>query len=143
MSTYDQKCSSVVYYIYNNALSSKHELKQYYNLLYGFIEVVNHIQEKSMTITNLQSTHTGNGYATHLILCACDDARKLGITTVNLDDCSSRYRSNHNIYTKLGMKYENCDGGPEMIGKVRDIVRFKSAIKTIHPVIYRMVLNIY
>jgi hypothetical protein len=131
------KFSIVVYYISPNKLCIQ-DLKKYYKSLPGFIEVVNHPKERSMYIIDLQSIHPGNEYATHLMIHACEEARKMGITSVNLDDCSSRYRSPHNIYTKLGMKYEDYDGGPEMSGKIDDIIRCKNISKTDAPVIFKM-----
>lgn len=137
MSSIPQKFSIVVYYISPRELCIQ-DLKQCYKNLPGFIEVVNHPKEKSMDVIDLQSTCPGHEYATHLMIHACNEAKKMGITSVNLDDCSSRYRSSHNIYTKLGMKYEEYNGGPEMVGKIDDIISCKSITKTNVPVIFKM-----
>lgn len=69
---------------------------------------------------------------------ACNEAKKRGIITITLDDCSDRYRQPHNIYTKLGMKYDNEDGGPEMTGQVNDISRY--ATVTAAPIIDALVI---
>lgn len=137
MSTDNQKFSIVVYYISPKELVIQ-ELKKYHKSLPGFIEVVYHPKEKSMTVIDLHSAYSGNEYATHLMIHACENARKMGITTVNLDDCSDHCRSDHNIYTKLGMKYEHFEGGPEMVGDVDAISNYKP--KTMPPVIFKMIL---
>jgi hypothetical protein len=125
----------VVYYIYDKEISIQ-ELKYIYNILPGFIEVVFH---QNMTVINLQSIYPGNGYGTHLMIHACNEAKKRGISTITLDDCSDRYRSQHNIYTKIGMKYDNENYGPEMNGNIKDISTYKTDSNS--PVIYSLVLD--
>lgn len=51
---------------------------------------------------------------------ACKEAKKRGITNITLDDLDYEY-INHNIYTDVGMVYENKDEGPGMIGDINKI----------------------
>lgn len=115
----------VVYYIAK---------KKTYKDIPAFIEVIFNFQDGTMSVINLQSTNPGKEYATHLFLHACQEAKKRGISIITLDDCSDRYRKHHNIYTKLGMTYDDKIGGPEMSGKVDDISKYKTI--TDAPVIY-------
>ena len=119
----------VVYYMNGGKELSIQELKQFYKNIPGYILVVFLPEERNMIINNIESSQTGKEYGTHLFVHACNEAKKRGITTVTLDDCSDRYRQPHNIYTKLGMKYDE-DGGPEMTGKVEEISNYKPTTKT-------------
>lgn len=123
----------VVYYIAGKEFCIQ-GLKMYHKILPGMIEVIFH--PESMSIIDLHSARPGNGYGTHLIVHACKEAVKLGITKVTVDDCSDMYRQENNIYTKVGMKYE--DDGPEMFGSVNEIAEYKTSFDA--PVIYSLVL---
>jgi hypothetical protein len=127
----------VVYYIANKKLCVQ-ELKTYHKLIPGFIEVVFHPDEKSMTVIDLHSARPGNSYATHLMVYACNEAVKRRISTITLDDCSDNYRKNRNIYTNVGMKYVNSEGGPEMIGNTKTISMYEPS--TVSPMIYETIL---
>lgn len=109
---------TMIYYINDSELSSEQLVKEY-DSVYGLIRVV---FSDEMDIVSFRA-NSGNGYGTQLFLYACNEARKKGISIVKLDDCSSRYRQDHNIYTKLGMKYEDAVSGPEMHGNVEDILK--------------------
>lgn len=122
----------VVYYIAHKEMCIQ-ELKQCYQNIPGFIEVVFH---KTMDVIDLQSTVPRHEYATHLFLHACREAKIRGINIVNLDDCSDHHRSEHNIYTKLGMEYEDKDSGPEMMGDISKIIKYQT--KTESPKIYTL-----
>lgn len=117
-----RKTEIVVYYMCWKKLCAQ-ELKMYYKLLPGFIEVVFHNDDRGMTVIDLQSTVPDKEHGTHLMKHACTAALSRGITKVRLDDCSDRYRKDHNIYTKVGMLYET-DGGPEMTGNAIDIAAY-------------------
>ncbi len=129
----------IVYYISGNEKEfCIQELKMYHKLIPGFIEVILHFDEGTMSIIDLHSARPGNGYGTHLIVHACKEAAKRGITKVTLDDCSDMYNRVDNIYKKVGMKYEDEDGGPEMFGNVNEIAEYKTSSEV--PVIYSLVL---
>jgi len=127
----------VLYYIAKRQFCIE-EIKQIYKTLPASIEVLFIPKDVSMSVIDLRSTNHGKEYATHLFLHACREAKKRGISTITLDDCSDRYRKHHNIYTKLGMKYNDETGGPEMTGKVEDISKYKTITNT--PFIYSIVL---
>lgn len=63
-------------------------------------------------ITWLESKIQGKGYASRLLNICKDIVIESG-TDVYVDDCSDRYRCEHNIYIKEGFAYVN-DDGPEM-----------------------------
>lgn len=125
----------VVYYISNRELCIQ-ELQIYHKNL-CVIEVIFHKNDGTMSVLDLQSTVPGKEYGTHLIIKACNEAEKRDISIVTLDDCSNRYRKSHNIYTKLGMTYEE-DWGPEMTGSTKKIANLKTHTDT--PKIYSLSL---
>lgn len=55
-----------------------------------------------------------------LLYMAISYAEYEGIETIKLDDDSDGFRTDNNIYLKIGLKYEE-DYGPEMIGDVSTI----------------------
>jgi GNAT superfamily N-acetyltransferase len=133
----DDKTEIVVYYISSKELCVQ-ELKMYYKLLPGFIEVIFHPSCKEMTVIDIKSTYTGKEYGSHLLVHACNEAKKRGITKVILDDCSDRYRAEHNIYIKLGLTYDDCVFGPEMSGDI-DFMSSRR-LRNNPPVIYSLSL---
>lgn len=92
----------------------------------GFAHVAFDTKDNVVTIMNLESIIKGKGYGTHLIVHVCKEAIRKGITTVELDDCSSHYRKDHNIYTKLGLSYVDNEHGPEMKGNTSKIYELGS-----------------
>ena len=62
----------------------------------------------------------GGGVGTFLVLCAINFAKNHNIAKANLDDMSDGYRTQNNIYLKIGFEYEG-ESGPEMIGDVNII----------------------
>ena len=122
-----------VYYISKKEFSIQ-EIKQIYQDLPASIEVLFSPKDYSMSVINLHSNNHGKEYATHLFLHSCRQAKKRGISIITLDDCSDRYRKNGNIYTKLGMKYSDETGGPEMTGEVDYISKYETITDV--PVIY-------
>jgi hypothetical protein len=127
-----------VYYIENKKLCIK-QLNKSYKTIPALIDVIFNYDDEVVIIRDLHSKKPGKEYATHLIITACQQAKKRGILTVKLDDCSDRYRKKHNIYTKLGMKYDNEEGGPEMSGLVYNICNYKTITKK--PFIYSLRIN--
>ena len=131
------KIESVIYYIEYKKLCIK-ELKKSYNFIPALITVIFNHNDRIMTITDLHSRKPGKEYATHLIIYACHEAKKRGISNIILDDCSDNYRKTNNIYTKIGMKYFDNEGGPEMNGIVEDICIYKTSTKS--PIIYSLII---
>jgi hypothetical protein len=119
----------VVHYIYRRELSIQ-ELKMYHKILPGFVEVVYNkptpTEEGSMIVIDLQSNNPHHEYGTHLMMKAAEGAKTRGIENITLDDFSDRYRVDHNIYIKLGLTYEDHDGGPEMVGLVDDVLNYNT-----------------
>ena len=58
------------------------------------------------------------GFGTYLLLIAISYAKSLDIENIKLDDMSDGYRSEDNIYKKIGLEYEDEYRGPEIIGYV-------------------------
>lgn len=96
----------IIYYISEEKLDLKNIEKSF-----GHIQITLNIN--TMIVISLYSRKKGCG--TKLMVYSCKEQLKKGIKYVELDDCTKRYRMNHNIYTKLGMKYVD-DYGPEMKG---------------------------
>ena len=69
-----------------------------------------------LNITDLYVKHEyrNQSYGTKLLEQAIQLARDRHCECITLDDCSDRFKSNHNIYIKLGFKYIDLNF-PEMI----------------------------
>ena len=87
----------------------------------AYVSTVFDLNEKTMTVTWIHSSIPNKGYGTTLMGEVAIAAKLAGVETILLDDMSDRYRKPHNIYTKLGLKYENNEG-PEMIGNVNTLL---------------------
>lgn len=77
---------------------------------------VNESDEKSL------NSMRGKGVGTFLILYAITYLKLIGIETLTLDDDSDNARQPNNIYMKLGCKYDDDDGGPEMTCDINDMI---------------------
>lgn len=110
-----------VYYI-NEVSLTKKEMKQCADKVTAVIEVIFNIDEKNMIVSNLFSNKKGCGSA--LMVFACKEGIKKGITDIILDDCSIRYNQKNNLYVKMGMKYVSVGDGPEMVGKTNKISKY-------------------
>lgn len=89
----------------------------------SYVEIVGSITDREMRVVGIKSFEKNKGHATNLMICACRDyltSRKRTDAKIYLDDCSDRFRCPHNLYTKLGMTYDDITG-PEMTGSVRHI----------------------
>lgn len=117
-------------------MSENTETVVYYidNISEGCIEVVFSINEGTVTVKYIESQIPGREYGIHLMLHACKEALKQGISTIVLDDCSSRHRTMHNMYTKIGMLYDDISG-PEMSGQTDVISQYNT--KSLTPIILR------
>jgi len=62
----------------------------------------------------------GAGIGTFLILCSIAYAKSFGINIVRLYDASTGFRTEHNIYKKLGFQYDD-KTGHEMVGDINVI----------------------
>jgi hypothetical protein len=124
-----------VYYISDKEYD-KHKINK--KNVIAMIEVMFDYNNKSMTIINLISNIPNKQYATNLILYASMEAKKRKIKSITLDDCSDNYRTKNNIYSNIGMVYEDDITGPEMIGSVNIISKYKT--NSITPVIYSLLL---
>lgn len=110
-----------VYYINEVSLTRK-EMKQCDGKVTAVIEVVFNMDENTMTVCNLFSNKKGCGSA--LMVFACKEGVKMGITDIILDDCSNRYNQKDNLYVKMGMEYVSVGDGPEMVGKTNKVSKY-------------------
>ena len=112
----------VVYATKNNFTREEKPFKKYKkSTQIASLEYVLDFKNNMMIITSLFSNK--KGFATRLLIYACCHARKYGITKIEVDDCTDRYRQDHNFYTKNGFKYvENT--GPEMVGNVESVLNW-------------------
>lgn len=89
----------------------------------SYVEIVGSITDNEMRVVGIKSFEKNKGHATNLMIYACRDyltSRERTDAKIYLDDCSDRFRCPHNLYTKLGMSYDDTTG-PEMTGSVRHI----------------------
>jgi hypothetical protein len=105
-----------VYHIAPRKLSIQ-ELKTYKHVLRGVCEVL----DDGKTLTIMRIDATGGGTGTSVMSSAILDA--IDCDYISCDDMSDRYRKDHNIYRKFGMKYLNPTYGPEMTGSMTDARR--------------------
>jgi len=110
-----------IYYINEVSLTIK-EMQQCADKVTAVIEVIFNKGERNMIVSNLFSNEKGCGSA--LMVFACKEGIKLGITEIILDDCSSRYNQTDNLYIKMDMKYISAGDGPEMVGKTNKVSKY-------------------
>ena len=96
------------------------------------------VDDDDITIkwVEVNSDSRGKGYATYLISLALIHSHIIGpsITVSKLDDASDAYangisdvderrrKQSKNLYIKMGYKYEDDAGGPEMLGDVETLI---------------------
>lgn len=109
-----------VEYTYSEFLKNRH-VPAHITFSWSFDEL-HHLRKKTyytninnVLINNLyvQKKYRGMNLASKLLLNVLDDLFKKGINKIELDDMSTNYRKEHNIYHKHGFEYIN-DHGPEM-----------------------------
>lgn len=109
------------------------EFKDFHRHLDGVLEVI--ITDNSMTIISIVSKIPGCG--TDLMRACIAYAHSRGVVEITVDDCSERYRRDHNIYVKFGMTYNSLDG-PEMTGDVSRAMQVAMSIpdtsRTVHTI---------
>lgn len=116
-----------IFYISNGVLSLKKYISMSKNnnpMLCSYLE---YYLDDILVITDLKSNIKNKGYATILILSVLQEAQNKNVNVVELDDCSDRYNQKHNIYLKLGFKY-NDEYGPEMTGDINHILKINQDI---------------
>jgi len=111
---YNINTNTILYYIYFKTLTLK-------NIDNSFGHIQISIDNNTMTVTSLYSRKKGCG--TKLMMYSCKEQYDNGIKYIELDDCSERYREDHNIYVKFGMKYVD-EYGPEMSGSIKNIINY-------------------
>lgn len=110
----------VVYATKNYFKLESHPFKKYKESFpIASLEYVLDFNDSKMTITYLYSNE--KSLASKLLIYACTHARKHGISIIEVDDCTDRYRQDHNFYIKNGFKYIE-ETGPEMTGDVKSVL---------------------
>jgi len=99
---------------------------------YGFINY--HISAPIVTVQylHIDPQYRGRGYAVDLLTKVIDIGMKHKCTFIELDDASDNYRSEHNIYVKLGILYTDQEAGETMrarLSRVRTNVRIRTNVK--------------
>jgi hypothetical protein len=78
----------------------------------GYIQLA--ICGNEMTIMHIRSNVYGKGIGKLLLIIAATVAIENDVTIIELDDCSDRAWTAHNIYLKSGFHYVNEKPNPEM-----------------------------
>lgn len=80
-----------------------------------------------ITLLYVPFVERGRGYAVTLLGSLAEMLADDGCCRIELDDMSDRYRSKHNVYTRVGFHYSGrC--GPEMTASRRKVVDRKSVV---------------
>jgi hypothetical protein len=109
----------VIYYIYSSDLTFD-ELKNSFDIIFGYAEVVFNYSLQETIIVSIRSNLKGCGSL--LLDHIARESRKKNIDKITLDDMSDRFRQAHNIYVKFGFIYRD-NTGPEMIADADTIVK--------------------
>ena len=123
---YDDEMLSVVFYLYDSG-SPMNEIDPDY--IVGSISIyVDQGEDDEINISSLSVNETLNefnlrkaGFGSYLMFIAICYAKSLDIQNIKLDDMSDGYRSEHNIYKRIGLEYEDENSGPEMIGLIDEV----------------------
>ncbi len=86
-------------------------------------EIVGSFADKEMRVIGIKSFEKNKEHATNLMIPACRNylaKRNYMDAKIYLGDCSDHSRIPNNLYTKLGMSYDDATG-PEMTGSVQHI----------------------
>jgi hypothetical protein len=122
----DDNIMNVVFYLYDSEAPMTDIDSKY---IVGSISTyIDRGEDLEINISSLGVNETLNGFnlrkagfGTYLLLIAISYAKSLDIENIKLDDMSDGYRTEHNIYKRIGLEYEDEDGGPEMIGFVDEV----------------------
>ena len=120
---YDDEMLSVVFYLYDSG-SPMNEIDPEY--IVGSISIyVDQGEDDEINISSLSVNETLNefnlrkaGFGSYLMFIAICYAKSLDIQNIKLDDMSDGYRSEQNIYKRIGLEYEDENSGPEMFGLI-------------------------
>ena len=123
---YDDEMLSVVFYLYDSG-SPMNEIDPDY--IVGSISIyVDQGEDDEINISSLSVNETLNefnlrkaGFGSYLMFIAICYAKSLDIQNIKLDDMSDGYRSEHNIYKRIGLEYEDENSGPEMVGLIDEV----------------------
>jgi len=122
----DDDIMNVVFYLYD---SEAPMTDIDYKYIIGSISTyIDQGEDNEINISSLGVNETLNGFnlrkagfGTYLLLIAISYAKSLDIKNIKLDDMSDGFRTEYNIYKRIGLEYEDEDGGPEMIGFVDEV----------------------
>lgn len=94
---------------------------------YGYIN--GNIDDRCLYINfvDILPEYQNKGFGILLIEQILNEAASNGVVHVELDDCSDRYRNNHNIYINCGFKYKSKEC--EMYANLRHSLRCIKNIK--------------
>ena len=119
----DDDILSVVFYLYDSEAPMNKIDSEY--IIGSISSYIDKGEDLEINISSLSVNERLNGFnlrkagfGTYLLLITISYAKSLDIENIKLDDMSDGYRTEHNIYKKIGLEYEDEDGGPEMIGYV-------------------------
>jgi hypothetical protein len=114
------KRQTMVYFITitDIVINTINEFNHNIDQVVGYIEVV---LESVLIVKYLRSFKKRIGIGSKLLLHVCEIAKRQGINTIELDDCSDRFGYDRNIYIKLGLIYINLNY-PEMTGDIKTIL---------------------
>ena len=123
---YDDEMLSVVFYLYDSG-SPMNEIDPDY--IVGSISIyVDQGEDDEINISSLSVNETLNefnlrkaGFGSYLMFIAICYAKSLDIQNIKLDDMSDGYRSEQNIYKRIGLEYEDENSGPEMFGLIDEV----------------------
>ena len=123
---YDDEMLSVVFYLYDSG-SPMNEIDPDY--IVGSISIyVDQGEDDEINISSLSVNETLNefnlrkaGFGSYLMFIAICYAKSLDIQNIKLDDMSDGYRSENNIYKRIGLEYEDENSGPEMFGLIDEV----------------------
>lgn len=90
------------------------------SLEYGNIEGIVIDRKATLISIFVYPEYRNKGYGTELLLYFLQQSFINGAVHIELDDCSSCYRNNNNIYLKYGLVYTDKDN--HMEGNIRNII---------------------
>ncbi len=88
----------------------------------GYIIGLYHNKVATINSIFVKPEFRNKGWAMCLIKEFVKRAQELGAVRVEVDDCTDRFRVEHNLYVKCGFKYRD-SYGPEMHANVRNVLK--------------------
>ena len=122
----DDDIMNVVFYLYD---SEAPMTDIDYKYIIGSISTyIDQGEDNEINISSLGVNETLNGFnlrkagfGTYLLLIAISYAKSLDIKNIKLDDMSDGFRTEYNIYKRIGLEYEDENSGPEMVGLIDEV----------------------